>query len=80
MLQTTKFKIMFIVWRESNTMKHFRNLFILFFSITLLSSCSLWNKVFPPKYGCGTDGRNVGAEKLLDDTGKKKKEPKWRGG
>ena len=60
-------------------MKSFRPLIILLiFSITL-SSCSLWNKVFPPKYGCGTDGRNVGAEKLLDDDGKKKKEPKFRG-
>lgn len=46
----------------------------------LFSSCSVWNKMFPPKYGCGTDGRNVGAEKLLDDTGKKKKEAKFRGG
>ena len=54
--------------------------FLLLFAITLLTSCSVWNKMFPPKYGCGTDGRNVGAEKLLDDTGKKKKEPKWRGG
>ena len=26
-----------------------------------LSSCSM----FKPKYGCGTDGKNVGAEKVL---------------
>jgi hypothetical protein len=31
----------------------------------LFSSCNLWNSVFKPKYGCKTDGRNVGAEKLL---------------
>jgi hypothetical protein len=31
----------------------------------ILSSCSLWNKVFGPKYGCPSNGRNVGAEKLL---------------
>jgi hypothetical protein len=31
----------------------------------ILSSCSVWNKVFPPKYGCPSNGRNVGAEKLL---------------
>lgn len=49
-------------------------------AVLLLTSCSVWNKVFPPKYGCGTDGRNVGAEKLLSDEGKKKKEPKFRGG
>ena len=53
---------------------------LFFFTIALLTSCSVWNKVFPPKYGCGTDGRNVGAEKLLSDEGKKKKEPKFRGG
>jgi hypothetical protein len=31
----------------------------------ILSSCGLWNKVFGPKYGCPSNGRNVGAEKLL---------------
>ena len=60
-------------------MKTFRPVFLLLACTLLLSSCSLWNKVFPPKYGCGTDGRNVGAEKLLDETEKKKKEPKFRG-
>ena len=60
-------------------MKSFRYLVVLLIFSTTFSSCSLWNKVFPPKYGCGTDGRNVGAEKLLDDDGKKKKEPKFRG-
>lgn len=29
-----------------------------------LSSCKLWGNIFKPKYGCKTDGRNVGAEKL----------------
>ncbi len=29
-----------------------------------LSSCKVWNSVFPPKYGCPTNGKNVGAEKL----------------
>ena len=59
-------------------MKSFRNLLVLLIFSTMFSSCSLWNKVFPPKYGCGTDGRNVGAEKLLDDDGKKKP-PKFKG-
>jgi hypothetical protein len=58
--------------------KSFRYLLVLL-TISTLTSCSVWNKVFPPKYGCGTDGRNVGAEKLLDDDGKKKKEPKFKG-
>jgi len=30
-----------------------------------LSSCSLWNKAFGPKYGCKSNGKNVGAERLL---------------
>lgn len=29
------------------------------------SSCSLWNKVFGPKYGCPASGKNVGAERIL---------------
>jgi hypothetical protein len=36
----------------------------------MLSSCSL----FKPKYGCGTNGgRNVGAEKVLEQDPKKVK-------
>jgi hypothetical protein len=35
----------------------------LFCSFSLIvTSCSL----FKPKYGCGTNGKNVGAEKVLD--------------
>lgn len=36
-------------------------------SIMLLQSCRLWEKVFPPKYGCPTNGKNVGAERILSD-------------
>ena len=44
-------------------MKTFR--FLLFAAVLpfFLSSCSL----FKPKYGCPSDGKNVGAEKLLGD-------------
>lgn len=49
-------------------MKAFRYLVILFIFSASLSSCSVWNKVFPPKYGCESNGKNVGAEKLLDDS------------
>ncbi len=38
------------------------------FSI-MLSSCSLLSK---PKYGCGDNGKNVGAEKILDGSAPKK--------
>ncbi|HEX2606632.1 MAG TPA: hypothetical protein VHK91_04595 [Flavisolibacter sp.] len=43
-------------------MKTIRYTLILCTFAGLLSSCSL----FKPKYGCGSDGKNVGAEKLLD--------------
>jgi len=29
------------------------------------SSCGLVHKVFGPKYGCPSDGKNVGAERIL---------------
>ncbi|MDB5206731.1 MAG: hypothetical protein JWR72_1806 [Flavisolibacter sp.] len=47
-------------------MKAFRYLLIFSLFFTTLSSCSVWNKAFPPKYGCDSNGKNVGAEKLLD--------------
>lgn len=47
-------------------MKAFRYLTLLLIFSTMLTSCSMWNKVFPPKYGCESNGKNVGAEKLLD--------------
>jgi hypothetical protein len=34
-----------------------------------MSSCSVWNKLFGPKYGCPSNGKNVGAERVL--TGEK---------
>ncbi len=45
------------------------NLLFLFMLICSLSSCSVWNKVFGPKYGCPVNGKNVGAERVL--TGEK---------
>lgn len=44
-----------------------------FLVITTFSSCRLWEKVFPPKYGCATNGKNVGAEQLLSENKDKKK-------
>lgn len=58
-------------------MKAFRFVLVLFVFSFLLSSCSVWNRVFPPKYGCGTNGKNVGAEKLLDGS-YNKKQPKFK--
>jgi hypothetical protein len=42
----------------------------------MISSCNLWNKIFKPKYGCPSDGRNVGAEKLLSGDMNKKEQKK----
>jgi hypothetical protein len=42
-------------------------IFILCLGVTILfSSCSAWNNLFGPKYGCKTNGKNVGAEKLAN--------------
>ena len=40
----------------------------------LLSSCKVWNNLFPPKYGCTTNGKNVGAEKLASGDPKAEKQ------
>jgi len=29
------------------------------------TSCRVWNNVFGPKYGCPTNGRAFGAERIL---------------
>lgn len=33
--------------------------------MAICSSCSLWNNLFKPKYGCKSNGKNVGAEKIV---------------
>ena len=44
--------------------------------VMLLSSCRLWSSVFKPKYGCPTNGKNVGAERLMGDDPKAEKAAK----
>ena len=43
--------------------------------VLFASSCKLWNKAFGPKYGCPSNGKNVGAERILagEDVPKAKK-------
>jgi hypothetical protein len=53
-------------------MKSLRSILMFVVITFILSSCSVWNKVFGPKYGCPSDGRNVGAEKLLSGDMSKK--------
>jgi hypothetical protein len=46
-----------------------RNLrfFLIALSFSLfLTSCNVLNSVFKPKYGCKTNGKNVGAEKIVN--------------
>lgn len=43
-------------------MKYFRFLFIAVSFTFMLSACNL----FKPKYGCPTNGKNIGAEKLAN--------------
>ena len=56
-------------------------LLCLFLSLFILcstgSSCSFVNKVFGPKYGCPSNGRNVGAERILSGE-KVPKAPKFK--
>lgn len=44
---------------------------------TGLPSCGLIHSVFGPKYGCPSDGRNVGAERILSGE-KVPKAPKFK--
>jgi hypothetical protein len=53
-------------------MRAIRSILILTTLCFALSSCGLWGKMFKPKYGCPSDGRNVGAEKLLSGDNKSK--------
>lgn len=46
-------------------MKNLRSFAIVMSLAMLLSSCKLWNSVFKPKYGCPSNGKNVGAEKII---------------
>jgi len=46
-------------------MKNLRFFVVALSFLVILSSCRLWNNIFRPKYGCPSDGKNVGAEKVL---------------
>ncbi len=51
--------------------------FLLIMLMCTISSCSLWNKLFGPKYGCPSNGKNVGAERVLSGE-KVPKAPKFK--
>jgi hypothetical protein len=46
-------------------MKNLRFFILMLSFVLLLSSCRMWSSIFKPKYGCPTNGKNVGAEKIL---------------
>ena len=46
-------------------MKNLRSFSVMLSLMILLSSCKLWNSVFKQKTGCPSNGKNVGAEKIL---------------
>jgi len=52
---------------------------LIFLSALLLlgSSCGLVHNLFGPKYGCPSDGKNVGAERILSGE-KVPKAPKFK--
>ncbi|MFI5132724.1 MAG: hypothetical protein ACHQEB_00225 [Chitinophagales bacterium] len=57
-------------------MKNLRFFAVTLSFVLLLSSCRVWNSVFKPKYGCPTNGKNIGAERLMGDDPKAAKEAK----
>lgn len=73
----TTFQKQFILTKfvNNNTMR-FRHYTIILSVMILLSSCKLWNSVFKPKYGCPSNGKNVGAEKILSGDPKASKDMK----
>ena len=50
---------------------------LLLLTVGLTPSCGLVHSVFGPKYGCPSDGRNVGAERILSGE-KLPKSPKFK--
>jgi len=59
-------------------MKSLRHITIALSVVLLLSSCKLFNSIglFKPKYGCPSNGKNVGAEKILSGDPKATKDAK----
>ena len=48
-------------------MKNLRFIAVALSLMMIFSSCKLWNNIFKPKYGCPSDGKNIGAEKILSE-------------
>ena len=46
-------------------MKNLKTYLIALAITMFFSSCNLWGNIFKPKYGCPSNGKNVGAEKII---------------
>jgi hypothetical protein len=63
-------------------MKNLRFIAVVFSLMMLFSSCKVFSKVFggiglfKPKYGCPSNGKNVGAERILSGDPKAVKDAK----
>lgn len=57
-------------------MKNLRFLTLALAICMLFSSCKLWHSIFKPKYGCPSNGKNVGAEKIISGDPKAMKDVK----
>jgi hypothetical protein len=66
-------KIFAFFMDKSRTMKSTRIFMLATVLMIVFSSCS----VFKPKYGCGTNGKNIGAEKFISGE-TPKKTPKFK--
>jgi hypothetical protein len=52
-------------YRTPSSLNTRPTLIILAILLTANSSCGLIHNIFGPKYGCPSDGKNVGAERIL---------------
>jgi hypothetical protein len=59
-------------------MKSLKNITIVTLMVFMLSSCSFFQNIFGggQKNGCPSSGKNVGAERLVEDNPKAKKKDK----
>lgn len=57
-------------------MKNLRIFAVALSLVVLLSSCRLIGSLFKPKYGCPSNGKNVGAERILSGDPKAMKDSK----
>jgi hypothetical protein len=60
--------------KKGKNLLHFT---VIFMICGTVSSCSFVNKMFGPKYGCPSNGKNVGAERILSGE-KLPKAPKFK--